>query len=550
MNSSRTFAFLLASVLVFASLASGSDGPVGRFGFSAERMTKDIKYLASDELGGRAPGSRGERLAVNYLARAYEAMGLSPGNPDGSYFQEVPLIGARLTNEPVLELRGANASIELRYGKDFMGWTLRKQETVEVRNAGLVFVGYGIEAPEYGWNDYKGVDLKGKIIVMLVGDPPLPDSTMFGGKAMTYYGRWTYKYEAAAAKGALGAVIIHNTKAAGYPWSVVANSWSGEQFDIVRADKGASRCALEGWITEEAAEKIFELSGLTLESATRMSLDKGFEPVPLALSGSIRLSNEFRSVKSSNVAALLPGSDPAHRDEVIIYTAHWDHLGRGKPVRGDSIYNGALDNASGVAGVLEIARTFAAHRDELKRSILFLNTTAEESGLLGSYTYCSRPLFPLEKTVAVINLDGINIWGKTRDMIVVGKGYTSLDDYLQRALKAQGRRMRPDMEPEKGFYFRSDHFPFVKKGVPALYAGTGMDFVGKPSDWGMGMRKEYTMEKYHKPQDEYSPSWNLEGALQDLQALFEVGYALAVSDDFPTWREGSAFKRIRARSMR
>jgi len=550
MNYIRTFAFLTAAALLLASSAPVAEESARAFDFSGERIAKDIEYLASDELGGRAPGSHGEELAVNHLARAYEAMGFSPGNPDGSYFQEVPLIGTRLTNEPVLVLRGAGEPIELGYGEDFMGWTLRKQETVEVKDAPLVFVGYGIDAPEFGWNDYKGVDLEGKIIVMLVGDPPLPDTTMFGGKAMTYYGRWTYKYEAAAAKGALGALIIHNTEAAGYPWSVVANSWSGEQFDIVRGDKGASRCALEGWVTEEAAGRIFARSGLTLEKAMTMSLDKDFKPIPLASSGSIRFSQEFRRIKSRNVAALLRGNDPEHRDELIIYTSHWDHLGRGKPVRGDSIYNGALDNASGVAGVLEIARAFAARRNELKRSILFLNTTAEESGLLGSYTYCSNPLYPLDETVAVINVDGINIWGKTRDMIVVGKGYTSLDEYLSKALRSQGRRIRPDMEPEKGFYFRSDHFPFVKKGVPALYAGTGRDFVGKPAGWGMEIRKKYTMEKYHKPQDEYSPSWNLEGALQDLEALFEVGFALAVSDDYPTWRKGSAFKKIRDRSLR
>ncbi len=538
-------AFIIKASVSYAGNTAGKP----EFEFSQERIAAAAKYLSSDELGGRAPGSKGESLALDYLINQYKQIGLRPGNPDGTYLQSVPLVGTTLTASPGLKLTSADKTIELKYRLDFMAWSLKKYKTVDISDAEVVFAGYGIDAPEYGWNDFKDADVKGKIIIVLVGDPPLADKTMFDGKAMTYYGRWSYKFEAGAEKKAAGVLIVHNTDAAGYPWTVVANSWAAEQFDVVRGDKGDSRCAMEGWIAEDAAEKLFIRSGLSMKEAKEMSLSRDFKPVPLNFKASINFKHKFRAVKSSNVAALIEGEDPAGKKEFIIYTSHWDHLGFGPPVNGDSIYNGALDNASGVAGLLEIARAFAANKNKLTRSILFVNTTAEESGLLGSYYYAAHPLAPLNKTVAVINMDGLNIWGKTRDMVVVGRGFSALDKYLQAAVSSRGRYLSPDAEPEKGYYFRSDHFPFAKRGVPALYAGTGTEFIGRPAGWGEKIREKYTKEKYHKPQDEFSTAWNLDGAVEDLEALFRTGFALAGSSEFPNWNGKSPFKKLRDRMM-
>jgi Zn-dependent M28 family amino/carboxypeptidase len=518
-------------------------------GISTDSLASHVRYLASDELEGRAPGSRGQDLTLNYLAEEYADLGLRPGSPDGMYVQAVPLMGSTLTNVPTLQLRSDGGNDDMHYHDDFMAWTHRQTESVTVRDAELIFVGYGIIAPEYGWNDYKDVDVTGKVLVMLVGDPPLADSTMFGGKAMTYYGRWTYKYEIAAEKGAAGAIIVHNTKAAGYPWSVVSNSWSGEQFDIVRPNKGADRCAMEAWVTEPAAQRVFAAAGLDVGDAYRMALSPDFRPIPLRASVSIDLRNTFRRVKSYNVVALLPGSDPQLKDEVVIYTAHWDHLGVGNPVDGDSIYNGALDNASGVAGTLEIARAFLRNRGLMRRSVLFINTTAEESGLLGAYYYTDHPLFPLAKTAALINIDGLNIWGRTRDVVVVGYGFSDLDDYLRAALASQKRFLKPDTEPEKGYYYRSDHFPFAKKGVPSLYADSGVEYVGRPREWGIEAKDAYTSERYHKPQDEMLRTWDLSGAAEDLEAFFRVGLMVASTDVQPQWSAKSEFRAVRERSQ-
>ncbi|HXV13339.1 MAG TPA: M28 family peptidase, partial [Candidatus Krumholzibacteria bacterium] len=467
LTSSRV-AIACAVVAAVALAASARDGSV-----SADRMLAHVKYLASDELEGRAPGSRGEQLTVAYLTDQLEKAGCAPGNPDGSYTQKVPMYGFEVTNSPALVVRNKDGQSEKRYaaGKEFVGWTVQQKPATSVRDAELVFVGYGVDAPEYQWNDFK-TDVRGKVIVILVNDPPMADASLFGGKAMTYYGRWTYKFEQAAAVGATGAILVHNTVDAGYPWAVVENSWSGEQFDVVRTDQGASRCAFESWISEDAARDLFMAAGRSFDDDKKSAAAREFQPVSLGRLASVDIKTRSRTIESSNVVASVKGSGQT-ADEWIVYTAHWDHLGVGKAADNDSIYNGALDNASGVAGVMEIARAFASHGRPLGRSVLFIFTTGEESGLLGATHYTNHPLYPLEKTIAEINIDGLNIWGRTEDMIVVGWGQSDLEQTLADAILTMNRRIAPDSEPEKGYYYRSDHFPFAKKGVPALYADSG-----------------------------------------------------------------------------
>jgi Zn-dependent M28 family amino/carboxypeptidase len=523
--------------------------PADPSAISADRLRDHIRYLASDELGGRSPGSQGETLTLAYLEAEFEKYGYAPGNTDGTYLQRVPLVGITATNAPDLTVTGGgDETSRYKYGPEFMCWTQRQTPGVEMKDAEMVFVGYGVVAPEYGWDDYKDVDVRGKYIVMLVGDPPSED--LFGGKAMTYYGRWTYKYEIAAEKGAAGAVIVHHTDDAGYGWSVIENSWTGEQFSIVRADRAAGRCAVESWVSGEVARELLAESGHTLEAAREAAASPGFRPFPLGKKASVRIEIETRTLDSHNLIARLDGNDPALADECIVYCAHWDHLGEGKPVDGDAIYNGALDNASGVAGMLEVARAFGERTGELRRSIVFLIPTAEESGLLGAAYYVEHPAVPLAHTVAMVNVDGLNIWGPTTDMVVIGYGQSDLDGILSEVLASTGRRIVPDAEAEKGFYYRSDHFAFAKMGVPALYSDSGVDVIGRPEGWGMDRRREYNRDRYHTPQDEYEPSWNLDGAALDMDALFRVGLRLATSGDRPEWSETSEFRRVREESLR
>jgi len=541
----------LALIAAAAIAAALSIATAANTGMSEARMREHIRYLASDELGGRAPGSRGEDLAVTYLTEQLKAVGCAPGNPDGSFTQTVPLYGFTVTNAPTLTVnRMDGGSREFASGSEFVGWTMRQTTSSAVEDAELVFVGYGVDAPEYNWNDYRDTEVAGKIVVILVNDPPLEDASMFGGRAMTYYGRWTYKYEAAAEKGALGAIIVHNTQDAGYPWAVVENSWSGEQFDVVRADEGAGRCALESWITEDAARELFAMADRDFDAEKAAAATATFRAYPLGLRASARIENAAHTIESRNAVARVEGSDPVLRNEIVVFTAHWDHLGIGKPADGDSIYNGALDNATGVSGVMEIAARFAEEKKSLKRSALFVFTTGEESGLLGATHYVENPLYPLTHTVAVINVDGLNVWGRTSDMVVVGYGQSDLDQLLRDVIAAMDRTIAPDSEPEKGYYYRSDHFPFARAGVPALYADSGVEFRERPQGWGMERRREYVAQRYHKPQDEYSEAWDLSGALEDMEALFQVGYTLASTDRVAQWSEKSEFRRVREDMMR
>jgi Zn-dependent M28 family amino/carboxypeptidase len=504
-----------------------------------------LQELADDDMEGRLPGTAGEKWATMYIGKAFEEAGLEPGNGD-SYFQKVPLVGITANPGMKLKIAGKKKAVRLSYKDDFMAVTTREEEMIEAAGD-LVFVGYGTVAPEFGWDDYKGVDVSGKVLVMLVGDPPLEDESRFGGRAMTYYGRWTYKYEMAARMKAAGAILIHETGAAGYPWDVVAGSWAGEQFVPVRPDGGAGRALFEAWLTGEAAEKVFAMAGLDLEKMKSMAATESFEPVSMGLQGSLAFDNKIRRIESRNVVGLVPGSDLA--DEWIIYSSHWDHLGISDPVDGDAIYNGAFDNATGVASLIGIARAFAALPVPPRRTILFLALTAEEQGLLGSYHYTEHPLHPLAKTAALINMDGMNVHGQTEDIIVIGLGNSTLDDLVVQVAEDQGRVVRPDQEPEKGFYYRSDQFPFAKKGVPALYTDHGIDYVGRPEEWGREQKARYTRENYHKPSDEFDPAWDLSGMVDDTRLLFRVGLLAAQAEEMPHWKEGAEFKAIRDRAL-
>jgi len=512
---------------------------------TGDDLIRHVKTLASDEFQGRAPATEGETKTIEYLTENFKSLGLKPGNGN-SYLQEVPLVEITADPDMVLTISERRKTLKLNYATEFIAATRRVTELVELKNSEMVFVGYGIVAPEYNWNDYEGLDVRGKTVVMLVNDPGYAtgDSTLFNGRAMTYYGRWTYKYEEAARQGAAAAIIVHETGAAGYPWEVVRNSWSGPQSHLRTADNNMSRSKVEAWITSEKAREIFKMAKLDFDQLHEAAAKKGFKAVPMKLKASLTIRNTIRYSKSNNVLALLPGKENPR--ELIIYTAHWDHLGINPTVEGDSIFNGARDNATGTASLLEIAEAFTKLSTPPNRSILFLAVTAEEQGLLGSAFYADHPVYPLSKTIANINMDAMNIFGKTKDLTIVGYGYSELDDYARAVAEKQGRYLRPDPEPEKGYYFRSDHFNFAKKGIPALYIKVGVDNVEKGEQWMRDKMAWWTKTHYHKPSDEYDPDyWDVSGMVDDARLLFEIGYRLAMENSYPNWREGTEFKAIR-----
>ena len=520
--------------------------------FDSARMLEDIKVLSADEFEGRAPGSKGEELTVKFLQDAFTKIGLKPGNTDGTFIQPLPLVGITATNTRPLTVTGRGKNTTFRWRDELVAWTKRVADTASIENSELIFAGYGVTAPEFNWDDFKDVDVKGKTILVLVNDPQIPsasdpsqlDPALFNGKAMTYYGRWTYKFEEGARRGAAGILVVHETGPAGYPFTVVQGNLT-ERFDLITPDKNMGRASIEGWLSLDATKKLLAQAGQDFDALKKQALTREFRPVPLGLQASVAIRNTMRTIQSKNVLAKLEGSDPQLRDEYVVYTAHWDHLGKGAPVDGDDIYNGALDNASGVAAVLEIARAFTSVEPRPKRSVLFLMVGAEEQGLLGAQQYAENPVYPLAKTLANINIDGVNQWGRTKDLIVIGMGASDLDDYLRDAATTQGRVLRPDPESEKGFYYRSDHFNFAKKGVPALYTDTGIDFVGKPPEYSQQKRDEYTNKDYHAPSDEIKPDWDLTGAVDDTQLLFLVGYRVANAAKFPEWKPGNEFKATR-----
>jgi Zn-dependent M28 family amino/carboxypeptidase len=448
-----------------------------------------------------------------------------------------------------MRLAAGDASIDLPFGSGHVVFTRQSVPRIEVDSSEVVFVGYGINAPERDWNDYEGVDVRGKTVLMLINDPGFAtqDPALFNGNAMTYYGRWDYKFDEAARQGAAGAIIVHDTAAATYPWRTVQNSWSGPLFHLVRDDDGAALCRFQSWISNEAAREALAAVGQDLDVLAAAATRPGFRAVPLDLKVSVAFDNRFERILSRNVAALIPGSE--RPDEAFIYMAHWDHIGTNPNVAPgeDGIFNGALDNASGTAGLIELARAFMAG-PALQRSVLFLAVTAEEQGLLGSAWYAANPLLPLNKTVGGLNMDGLNPFGPTRDLTVVGFGNSELDRYLEQALD-EGRLLRPYPHTERGSFFRSDHFELAKVGVPMLYPGRGMDHVEHGEAWGMQKDADYLAERYHGPKDEWSPEWDLSGAIQDLQVFYRVGHALANSNDWPNWAQDSEFRPVRDAQM-
>ena len=511
-------------------------------------IMRHIRVLAADSLLGRQPGSAGEDKAVAYIESEFKAIGLAPGNTDGTYIQKVPLVGITVKNAPTLTLAKGSASTSLKWRDDYVAWTKHVTPTAVLDGSELVFVGYGTEAPEFNWDDFKGLDVTGKTLVMLVNDPPLADTTQFGGKRMTYYGRWTYKYEQGMMHKAAGVLLVHETERAGYPFAVVQGK-TGEQFDLVTPDKNMGRSSVEGWISLDKAKALFTMAGQNFDSLKAHAATREFRPMPLGITASVKLENTLRTIDSRNVMAKLNGSDPVLKDEYVIYTAHWDHFGIGQKVNGDSIYNGAADNATGVAGLLNLAKAFHDMKTAPKRSILFISVTAEEQGLLGSQYYAVTPVYPLRKTLANINTDELNTWGVTKDVTVIGLGNSELDDYARAAATEQGRTLRPDAQPEKGFYYRSDHFNFAKVGVPAFDPEGGVDFVGKPAAFGMQKREEFDNLDYHKPSDEIKPGWDMSGAVQDLDLFLTMGYRIANATKFPAWRAGNEFRAIREKQL-
>lgn len=544
-------AILLCISFMFSCQSANKMDPTGAAAhIEGSGLEKHIKTLSADDFRGRKPSTIGEKKTIAYLKETFEAYGLKPGNGD-SYFQEVPLVELEPTVSNRMKISGKGAVINLKYKDDFMAVTRRVVETSEVTASEIVFAGYGIVAPEYGWNDYDGVDVTGKTVLVLVNDPGFAtqDSALFKGNTMTYYGRWIYKFEEAKRHGAAGIFVIHEDKAAGYPWSVVRNSWAGSSFYLETEDNNMTWCPAEGWMTRDAAQKLFKKAGLDFPALKASAAKAGFRSVSLGLNASLSMSNKISRSKSKNVLALLPGSDRA--DECIVYTAHWDHLGVSEPVDGDSIYNGALDNASGTASLLEVAKAFTKLPAPPRRSILFLAVTAEEQGKLGSEYYAANPTFPVNKLVANINMDGMNVLGSMKDVLVVGHGQSELDDYLSVASKRHGRYVLPDTEPEKGYFFRSDHFSFAKIGVPALYAAGGFDHVEKGKEWAETTGKEWIEKNYHRPSDEYDTTmYKLSGIVEDARLLFEVGVEIAMEDRFPEWKPGSEFRAIREQQMK
>ncbi|SNC61908.1 Zn-dependent amino- or carboxypeptidase, M28 family [Hymenobacter gelipurpurascens] len=516
---------------------------------TAASISKYLQAISSDEMLGRKPFTVGEERSTKYLADEFKRLGLKSG-PDGSYFQPVPLVEITGTPSPTLQIKGKGQMLSFQYKTDFVAFTQREQPQVAVTNSELVFAGYGVVAPEYGWDDYAGLDVKGKTVVVLVNDPGNAgnDTTLFNGKAMTYYGRWTYKYEEAARHGAAGLLIVHDTKPAAYPWSVVLSGAVSPKLRAQTANKGADKCALEGWLTLDAAKKLFQAAGQNYDQLYAAANTKGFRARSLGgltLTGSIQ--NKLRRQTSRNVLAVLPGT--TRPEEYIIYSAHWDHFGVGKAIAGDSIYNGAVDDGTGLAALLSIAEAFQQAKEKPQRSIVFLAVTGEEQGLLGSAYYVQHPPFPLNKTVADLNMDMLWPYGQMKDLTVIGYGQSELEDYARAAAKEQDRYVLPDQTPETGMFYRSDHFSFAHVGVPSLYASGGFESRTGGKEAIAKQRQNYTTNMYHKPADQFDPSWDLSGIAQDAQLYFRVGQRLASETTFPQWRAGSEFKGARAKSM-
>ena len=536
-----------------AAAPEAATPPAAAHTFTADITEADfadmVKALSSDEFEGRAPGSVGEEKTTAYLEAQMKRIGLQPGN-NGSYFQDVPMVETTADEAATtMTLATAKGDHALKFGTDYVIGTRTGQTEVKLDASDMVFVGYGVDAPEQQWNDYAGQDWTGKTVVMFVNDPGFhaKDETLFGGNRMTYYGRWTYKFEEAARKGAAAALIVHDTAGASYGWDVVKNSWAGPQYDLPAKDDPEKRIPLQGWLSAEAARQLFADAGLDLDTAYASAGKRGFKPVPLKAKATVSLKSSITEKTSRNVIGVLPGATKP--DEAVLYMAHWDHLGKHEGEEGDNIYNGAVDNATGVAGILEIAEAFAHQDPKPARSVVFVAVTLEESGLLGSKYYVAHPTFPMDKIAGVINLDAMSVGGKSRDFVVTGKGNSELEDMLKVYAEQQGRVLTEEGNPAGGYYFRSDHFNFAKAGVPALYAKGGNDLLEGGVEAGKAASEEYA-KRYHQASDEMHEGWKLDGVVQDLQALYGVGKDLAVEDKWPNWYEGNPFKAARDTMMK
>lgn len=551
MTKTALLASACAALIITACADTESTAPKPVFNpetmISATDLGRRIETMSGDEFMGRAPGTEGGQKTLDYIAAEMKTAGLAPMGENGTYFQTVKLAEATLAAESTMQItHGGDVIVAANATQtnEAVFWTKKTAADLSVADSELVFVGYGVVAPEFGWNDYAGLDVEGKTVVMLVNDPgySTKDAALFNGDAMTYYGRWTYKYEEAGRQGAAGAIVIHQTAPASYPWEVVSGSWTGPQLDVVRTDGGADRTVMEGWVTEDIAKAMFTSAGLDFDTLSVEAATAGFKAVDMGgLSLDATIKQSVTTVESANVVGGVLGT--VHPDEYVLYMAHWDHLGN-NGVGEDHIYNGAVDNATGTAAIIEIGEAFV-EAGAPERSTLFVAVTAEESGLLGSAYYAANPIVPLKQTVAGINIDAIQPIGETKDIIVVGFGSSELEDRLNDVLAPRGMRIEPDTNPSAGYFYRSDHISLAKRGVPMLYADGGVDHVTKGSAYGEAFGKEYTELRYHKPADEYDNSWDLSGIDQVTEILFELGYKLADSSDWPNWYDGNEFRALR-----
>jgi Zn-dependent M28 family amino/carboxypeptidase len=506
-----------------------------------------LRFLSDDLLEGRGPASRGDETAQLYLASMLESLGYQPALPKGEWQQRFDLVGVKAEPPKTWSFKAGGQTVDLKWWDDFIAFSGVQAPASSFKGAELVFVGYGIQAPEYQWDDFKGMNLRGKVLVMLNNDPDW-DPKLFAGERRLYYGRWTYKYESAARQGAAGAIIIHTTPSAGYPWQVVQTSWSGTQFEIPAADE--PRVQVRAWTTEDAARKLFQAAGQDLAKLIQQARNRDFKPVPLGITTSLTFNNEVTKTRTANVLGILPGSDPKLKDEVVIYTAHHDHFGIGQPDKnGDKIYNGAVDNASGCATVVAIAKAYAALPQRPRRSIVIAFVAGEEQGLLGSAYLAAHPPVPAGRIAANINFDSANVHGRTRDVSEVALGKSSLDAVEQAVAARQGRRLTGDQRPDKGFFYRSDQFSFAKVGVPAIHPSAGSDFIGKPPGWGKEQAEDYDKNRYHQPSDEFDPKWDYGGMIEDAQLGFYTGLVVANTPKMPTWNPGDEFEAVRKRSL-
>lgn len=541
------FSFVLSTLLLSVPLLA--QGPSdAKLEISEQTLRAHIRFLADDMLEGRGPGSRGDALTQLYLQTQFQAHGLSPAAPNGSYVQQVPLVGVRTEAPQMVAFQKGDQAIELKYYDDLIVNAGRPVEEINVQDAEIVFVGYGIEAPEYDWNDYKDVDLKGKILLMMNNDPA-DDPELFEGRRRLYYGRWDYKYDSAARQGAIGAIIIHTTPSAGYPFQVIQTSWTGEEFEL-RESQGP-RLDVRSWVSEEGARKLAQLGGFDLDQLRASAESRDFRPVSLGVKTSLQLRAQIRNQDTANIIGLLPGSDPLLREQYVLVMAHHDHLGMAlqRDAEGDNIYNGAIDNASGTAGMLSILQAIRRSADRPARSLLFVAVGAEEQGLLGSKFYAEHPSVPAGAMAAVVNIDGINFLGRTHDVNVIGLGKSTLDKIVQEIATKQDRMVVPDAFPDRGYYYRSDQFSLAKIGVPGVYLHSGTSVRGKPDGWGKEQLDAWVQKTYHQPGDEYREDWDLSGACEDLELLMQVALRVANQPELPTWTPGDEFEAARQAAL-